>query len=64
MENEPLVAPARVGDVVFRELSRDYDNARLKYQEIRAKQMEAQTAQNLETDRKGERFTLIEPPFV
>ena len=48
----------------YRELSRDYDNARLKYQEIRAKQMEAQTAQNLETDRKGERFTLIEPPLM
>lgn len=48
----------------YRELSRDYDNARLKYQEIRAKQMEAQTAQNLETDRKGERFTLIEPPML
>lgn len=46
----------------YRELSRDYDNARLKYQELRAKQAEAQTAQNLETDRKGERFTLIEPP--
>lgn len=48
----------------FRELSRDYDNARAKYQDIRAKQMEAQTAQNLETDRKGERFTLIEPPMT
>jgi len=48
----------------FRELARDYDNARAKYAEIRAKQMEAQTAQNLETDRKGERFTLIEPPMV
>ena len=45
-------------------MSRDYENARLKYQDIRAKQMEAQTAQNLETDRKGERFTLIEPPLV
>jgi polysaccharide biosynthesis transport protein len=48
----------------YRELSRDYDNARLKYADIRAKQMEAQTAQNLETDRKGERFTLIEPPML
>lgn len=47
----------------YRELSRDYDNARLKYQDLRAKMMEAQTAQNLETDRKGERFTLIEPPL-
>ncbi|MEJ0087416.1 MAG: Wzz/FepE/Etk N-terminal domain-containing protein [Pseudomonadota bacterium] len=48
----------------YREMSRDYDNARAKYQDVRAKQMEAQTAQNLETDRKGERFTLIEPPMM
>src|SRR5271165_176292 len=26
--------------------------------------MEAQTAENLETERKGERFTLIEPPVT
>ena len=30
---------------------------------MRAKQNEAQLAQNLETNRKGERFTLIEPPL-
>ncbi len=47
----------------YRELSRDYDNARLKYAEIRSKQVEAKTAQNLEADRKGERFTLIDPPL-
>jgi succinoglycan biosynthesis transport protein ExoP len=47
----------------YRELARDYDNTRLKYQEIRSKQSEAKTAQNLESDRKGERFTLIDPPL-
>lgn len=47
----------------YRALVRDYENARTKYQEVRAKQMEAQVAQNLETERKGERFTLIEPPL-
>jgi hypothetical protein len=47
----------------YRELNRDYDNARQKYQEIRSKQSEAKTAQNLEADRKGERFTLIDPPL-
>jgi polysaccharide biosynthesis transport protein len=47
----------------YRELNRDYDNARVKYQEIRSKQSEAKTAQNLEADRKGERFTLIDPPL-
>jgi len=47
----------------YRELSRDYDNAQLRYREVRSKQMEAQLAQNLESDRKGEHFTLIEPPL-
>jgi polysaccharide biosynthesis transport protein len=47
----------------YRELSRDYDNARLKYAEVRSKQQEAKTAQNLEADRKGEKFTLIDPPL-
>lgn len=47
----------------YRELTRDYDNTRMKYQEVRSKQSEAKTAQNLETDRKGERFTLIDPPL-
>jgi len=47
----------------YREMSRDYDNARLKYSEIRSKQVEAKTAQDLEADRKGERFTLIDPPL-
>ncbi len=45
----------------YKALLRDYDNATLKYQEIKAKQMEANLAQNLEQDRKGERFTLIDP---
>ena len=47
----------------YRELTRDYDNTRAKYQELRSKMTEAKTAQNLEADRKGERFTLIDPPL-
>jgi uncharacterized protein involved in exopolysaccharide biosynthesis len=47
----------------YRRLLRDYDNAQTKYQEVRLKQREAESSQNLETERKGERFTLIEPPL-
>jgi uncharacterized protein involved in exopolysaccharide biosynthesis len=43
---------------------RDLDNAQLKYREVRQKQMEATLGQNLESERKGERFTLIEPPMM
>ena len=47
----------------YHDLNRDYENARTKYSEIRSKQVEAKTAQDLEADRKGERFTLIDPPL-
>lgn len=46
----------------FLALKRDYENANTKYREIRAKQLQAQLAQSLETERKSERFSLIEPP--
>ena len=48
----------------YRALTRDYDNAMQKYKEVRDKEMQAQLAEALEIDRKGERFTLIEPPVV
>jgi succinoglycan biosynthesis transport protein ExoP len=43
-------------------MERELEATQLKYQEILSKQTEAQVAQNLETERKGEKFTLIEPP--
>ncbi|BAU48042.1 lipopolysaccharide biosynthesis protein [Sulfurifustis variabilis] len=46
----------------YLELKRNHENAQLKYREIKAKQMEAQVGQQLEKERKGERFTLIDPP--
>jgi len=48
----------------YRDLSRDYDNAVAKYREVKDKEMEAELGKALETERKGERFTLIEPPVV
>lgn len=63
LDYEKNVSLAPQVEQQYRELSRDYDNTRIKYQEIRSKQSEARTAQNLETDRKGERFTLIDPPL-
>jgi uncharacterized protein involved in exopolysaccharide biosynthesis len=46
----------------YREMALALDSAQFKYREILSKQTEAQVAQNLETERKGEKFTLIEPP--
>jgi uncharacterized protein involved in exopolysaccharide biosynthesis len=47
----------------YRELARDLDTAQRKYEEIRSKQTEVQVSQNLESEHKGERFTMIEPPL-
>ena len=47
----------------YREMARDLDAEQLKYQEILAKQTEVQVSQHLETEHKGERFTMIEPPL-
>ena len=46
----------------YQEMTRDLDAAQAKYQEILAKQTEAQVAENMESEQKGERFTLLEPP--
>ncbi len=46
----------------FHEMSRELETAQLEYKQILAKQTESQVSENLETERKGERFTMIEPP--
>jgi len=46
----------------YLELARDQDNARARFRDLKQKQMEADVAQQLEYDRKAERFTLIDPP--
>ena len=48
----------------YSEMLRDLTSDQNDYTDIRRKLMEADVADNLETERKGERFTLIEPPLV
>ena len=62
-EYEKRLAQAPAVERQYRELARDLDGAQLKYQEMRSKQAEVQVSQNLETEHKGERFTMIEPPL-
>jgi uncharacterized protein involved in exopolysaccharide biosynthesis len=62
-EYERRLAQAPAVERTYRELARDLELAQLKYQEIRSKQTEVQVSQNLETEHKGERFTLIDPPL-
>jgi uncharacterized protein involved in exopolysaccharide biosynthesis len=61
-EAEILEAPqVRRGLVT---LMRDHDNARKKYEEIRAKEMGAKITESLEQENKAERFVLLEPPLL
>jgi uncharacterized protein involved in exopolysaccharide biosynthesis len=46
----------------YLDLTRDRENSLVRYREMKAKLMEAEVAQELEKDRKGERFSLIDPP--
>ncbi|WP_289281962.1 MULTISPECIES: Wzz/FepE/Etk N-terminal domain-containing protein [unclassified Methylophaga] len=48
----------------YSELTRDHENTLAKYRELRSKQLQAELAQNLESENKGESFSLIEPPAV
>jgi polysaccharide biosynthesis transport protein len=45
-------------------LIRDRDAAQKKFEELRNKQINAKMAQNLESENKSERFTLLEPPAL
>jgi succinoglycan biosynthesis transport protein ExoP len=46
----------------YLDLVQELDNSNLRYREVSAREMEAQISQQLEVERKGERFTLIDPP--
>jgi len=48
-------------ELEYQELLRRYKNKTSRFEEIRSKEMEAKISQKLETERKGERFSLIEP---
>ncbi|WBM35161.1 MULTISPECIES: GumC family protein [Pseudomonas] len=61
-EAEILEAPQVERGLVT--LMRDHDNARKKYEEIRAKEMSAKITESLEQENKAERFVLLEPPLL
>ena len=43
-------------------LTRDYDNAQLRFRELKEKKMAADMTVKMQEDRKGQRLTLIDPP--
>lgn len=44
-------------------LMRDYDNAKNKYEQLKANQQNAKISQKLEQENKSERFSMLEPPL-
>ncbi|MFZ1991454.1 MAG: Wzz/FepE/Etk N-terminal domain-containing protein [Alphaproteobacteria bacterium] len=46
----------------YADLKRTYDDAVARYQELTSKRSEAELSSSLETERKGEKFSVIEPP--
>ena len=58
VERTPEMEP----DYLF--LTRDRDTSGQKYQDIRSRLLEARVSEGLEVQRKGERFSLIDPPSL
>lgn len=61
---EQRIAETPAAEREYKDLIRNLDAAQLRYQELKGKQLEAGIGQELEKERKGERFTLIEPPAL
>ncbi|MDF2638769.1 MAG: lipopolysaccharide biosynthesis protein [Novosphingobium lindaniclasticum] len=45
-------------------IEREYDNIKRQYDSLREKQLEAQVAANLQSEDKGERFTVVDQPSL
>jgi len=61
---EQRLTQAPIIEREYNDLTRGYDNAVAKFREVKDKQLQAELAEALETERKAERFTLVEPPVV
>jgi uncharacterized protein involved in exopolysaccharide biosynthesis len=63
-EVEQSILQTPLVDRALKSLNRDYENAQQKYNDVRAKAMEAQIAENVEEASKAERFVIVEPPTL
>src|SRR5690625_627723 len=62
-EVEAAIMTAPAVEKQYNQMVLDLQNTTAKYQEIVSKQMAAELSQSLEQERKGQRFTLIDPPL-
>jgi polysaccharide chain length determinant protein (PEP-CTERM system associated) len=59
---EKMIAAGPSVEQRYLAMTRDYEAAVTRYRDVRSKLMEARMAESLETESKGERFTLVDPP--
>ncbi|MFD1952557.1 GumC family protein [Sphingomonas arantia] len=62
MEHKTSLAPQ--ASYELNNLERDYTSLQMRYQDIREKQLEAQVAANLQSEDKGERFSVVDAPSL
>jgi len=48
----------------YNSLQRDYASVQARYQDVKSQQRTAELAESMESERKGERFVLVEPPSL
>ena len=63
-ELEEIMSKAPQVEREYLALLRDYENALSRNRDVKAKQRSADIAMQLESESKGERFTLIDPPAL
>ena len=59
---EQLIAETPTVERDYENLSRDYDNAQLRYREVKEKKLSADMNQQMEAGRQGERLEVIDSP--
>lgn len=63
-EYEQRLMQTPKSEQAYRAIVRDLENASARYNDIKAKQMTAGVAQEMEKERKSEKFTLIDPAIL
>ncbi len=63
-ELQDMLSKTPERELQFNNLTRDLANLRAKYQDVKAKELDAKLAEEVESSKRGQRFSLIEPPIV
>ena len=62
MDRRTALAPQASYELAM--VEREYDNLKRQYEDLREKQLDAQVAANLQSEDKGERFSIVDEPSM